>query len=183
MRYHNISKDDISNGDGIRAVLWVSGCTHACPGCHNPVTWNKDGGLFFDKEAKEELWTELEKSYVAGITFSGGDPLAWFNRNEVLDLMAEVKSAFPNKTVWVYTGYTKEELMEDKETWARLTLLADVIVEGRFVQEKACVPYHWAGSTNQRVLRKESNFEINTSQGTGQSSRQTEEDLEYDERE
>lgn len=75
MRYHNITKDDMLNGEGLRTVLWVAGCSHHCPQCHNPVTWDINGGLVFDEQAKEELFEELKKDYVSGVTFSGGDPL------------------------------------------------------------------------------------------------------------
>lgn len=162
MKYHNINKDDFLNGDGIRAVLFVSGCTHHCPECHNPITWNKNAGLKFDDAAKKELFEYLEKDYVSGITFSGGDPLAIYNRDEVLALINEIKEKFPNKTVWVYTGWTKEELQQ-QGFWDKLADKIDVIVEGKFDINKKQISYHWAGSTNQRVLRKESNFEINTS--------------------
>ena len=86
MRYHNITKDDMLNGDGLRVVLWVSGCDHCCKECHNPITWDPNGGLVFDEEAKEELFEELKKDYVSGITFSGGDPLYAGNREDVLKL-------------------------------------------------------------------------------------------------
>ena len=75
MRYHNITKDDMLNGDGLRVVLWVAGCTHCCKDCQNPITWDPNGGLLFDDAAKEEIFEQLEKSYISGITFSGGDPL------------------------------------------------------------------------------------------------------------
>lgn len=75
MRYHNITKDDMLNGEGLRTVLWVAGCSHNCPQCHNPVTWDINGGLAFDEAAKEELFEELKKDYISGVTFSGGDPL------------------------------------------------------------------------------------------------------------
>ena len=87
MRYHNITKDDMLNGDGLRVVLWVSGCDHCCKECHNPITWDPNGGLVFDEEAKEELFEELKKDYVSGITFSGGDPLYAGNREDVLKVM------------------------------------------------------------------------------------------------
>ena len=83
MQYHNITKDDMLNGDGLRVVLWVAGCGHACPGCHNPITWDAEGGLLFDQAAKAELFTELGKDYISGITFSGGDPLFPGNREEI----------------------------------------------------------------------------------------------------
>ena len=87
MRYHNITKDDMLNGDGLRTVLWLSGCSHCCYKCQNPVTWDPNGGLAFDEEAKEELFEALGKSYVSGITFSGGDPLYLGNRLELLELV------------------------------------------------------------------------------------------------
>ena len=75
MRYHNITKDDMLNGDGLRVVLWVAGCAHKCKGCHNPITWDPEGGLEFEQNARNEIFAELDKHYVSGITFSGGDPL------------------------------------------------------------------------------------------------------------
>ncbi len=74
MQYHNITKDDMLNGDGLRVVLWVAGCAHGCKECQNPVTWDPDGGLLFEEDAKQELFEQLEKSYISGITYSGGDP-------------------------------------------------------------------------------------------------------------
>ena len=87
MRYHNITQDDMNNGDGLRVVLWVAGCEHHCKGCQNPVTWNPDDGLVFDKRAFNEIMKALEKPYVAGITFSGGDPLHPQNRGAVFSIM------------------------------------------------------------------------------------------------
>lgn len=92
MRYHNITKDDMLNGDGLRVVLWVAGCTHCCKECHNPLTWDPDGGLPFDEAAKQEIFSQLDKSYISGITFSGGDPLHSANRLDVRNLMEEIKT-------------------------------------------------------------------------------------------
>ena len=83
MRYHNITKDDMLNGDGLRVVLWVAGCDHCCKDCQNPVTWDPNGGLEFDAEAKAELFEALDHDYISGITFSGGDPLFYGNREDV----------------------------------------------------------------------------------------------------
>ena len=105
MRYHNITKDDMLNGDGLRTVLWVAGCCHGCKGCQNPVTWDIEGGLPFDGEARAELFAELEKPYISGVTLSGGDPLHPANREETGALMKEMKERFPDKTIWLYTGY------------------------------------------------------------------------------
>ena len=99
MRYHNITKDDMLNGDGLRVVLWVAGCQHCCKECHNPITWDPDGGLPFDEAAKQEIFEQLEKSYISGITFSGGDPLHPANRADVRSRMEEIKAKYPNKTI------------------------------------------------------------------------------------
>ena len=101
MRYHNITKDDMLNGDGLRVVLWTAGCSHCCPKCQNPVTWDPDGGLPFDEAAKEELFDELRKNYISGVTFSGGDPLYLGTRADLLDLIKEIKEKFPSKTMWL----------------------------------------------------------------------------------
>ena len=98
------------NGDGLRVVLWVAGCGHACPGCHNPITWDAEGGLLFDQAAKDGLFTELGKDYISGITFSGGDPLFPGNREEISELCREIRQKFPDKTIWLYTGYRWEEI-------------------------------------------------------------------------
>ena len=90
MRYHNITTDDMLNGDGLRVVLWVAGCSHHCRGCHNPVTWDPEGGIPFDQGAREEIFGQLDKSYISGITFSGGDPLHPANREDLKNLMAEI---------------------------------------------------------------------------------------------
>ena len=112
MNYHNITKCDLKNGEGIRVVLWVSGCEHKCIGCHNPQTWDKNSGIPFDESAKLEIFEELEKDYVTGLTLSGGDPLFKMNRNEVLDLIIEVKNKFPQKDIWCYTGYEFDEIKD-----------------------------------------------------------------------
>ena len=91
------------NGDGLRVVLWTAGCKHGCKGCHNPVTWDADGGIPFDEAAWQEIAKELEKGYVSGITFSGGDPLYPGNREETGRLIRKVKQEFTDKTIWLYT--------------------------------------------------------------------------------
>ena len=87
MNYHNITKEDMLNGDGIRVVLWVSGCDHHCKNCQNPITWDKNDGLLFDEAAETELFEALDKPFISGITFSGGDPLMPYNRDEVFRLI------------------------------------------------------------------------------------------------
>lgn len=147
MRYHNITKDDMLNGYGLRVVLWVAGCTHHCPGCHNPITHDVNGGILFDEAAKEEIFAELAKDYVDGITFSGGDPLHPLNVNTIGELVAEINAKFPTKTKWLYTGY----LYEDISSLPFIPML-DVICDGKFEIDKFDPQLHWVGSSNQRVI-------------------------------
>lgn len=147
MRYHNITKDDLLNGSGIRVVLWVAGCGHHCPECQNPITHDPKGGIPFDDAAKEELFAELRKDYVSGITFSGGDPLHPINVNEIGELVAEINAMFPNKTKWLYTGYTYEQISS-----LPFISMLDVVCDGRFEIDKFDPKLHWVGSSNQRVI-------------------------------
>ncbi len=147
MRYHNITKDDMLNGDGLRAVLWTAGCPHQCPGCHNPVTWDENSGLEFDDAAKEELFSILDKTYISGLTLSGGDPLLPANREELTELIKEVKNKYPRKTIWLYTGYLWKEIKD-----LELINYIDVIVDGRFLENLKNTQLKWRGSSNQRVI-------------------------------
>lgn len=147
MRYHNITKDDMLNGDGLRVVLWVAGCSHHCLECQNPVTWNPDGGIPFTEREKEELFAELEKPYVSGITFTGGDPLHEANEPEILALAKEIRQRFPKKTIWLYTGFSWDYVKERE-----IAGYLDVLVDGRYVREQRDKQLHWRGSANQRVI-------------------------------
>ncbi len=147
MRYHNITKDDMLNGDGLRVVLWVAGCSHCCKECHNPVTWDPDGGLLFDEAARQEVFGQLEKTYIAGITFSGGDPLHSANRMDVRMLAQEVKRKYPDKTVWLYTGDVWENVYRDP-----MMKYVDVLVDGEFQAQRRDAKLLWKGSSNQRVI-------------------------------
>lgn len=147
MRYHNITKDDMLNGDGLRVVLWVAGCSHCCKECHNPITWDPNGGLFFDDAAKKEVFDELEKDYISGITFSGGDPLHIANAYDVTELAREIKEKYPKKTIWLYTGSLWEEVRH-----MEIVKYIDVLVDGEFEIEKKDEALHWKGSSNQRVI-------------------------------
>ena len=147
MRYHNITKDDMLNGDGLRVVLWVAGCSHCCEGCQNPSTWDANGGIPFDDDAKEELFCELRKPYISGVTFSGGDPMFCNNYQDIKALAAEIKEKFPNKNIWMYTGEVWENLYEDP-----IIKLIDVLVDGEFHIEERDALLLWKGSANQRVI-------------------------------
>jgi len=147
MRYHNITKEDMLNGDGLRVVLWVSGCEHACEGCQNPITWDSEDGLVFDAEAERELFEQLEKDYISGVTLTGGDPLYPANRDSITELAKEVKRRYPQKTIWLYTGYLWEEICD-----LPVAEYVDVIVDGPFVLEQLDNTLYWKGSKNQRVI-------------------------------
>lgn len=135
------------NGDGLRVVLWLSGCTHHCEECHNPQTWDINGGIEFDQAAEQELYAALESEYISGLTLSGGDPLHPEHMDEVLELVKEVRNRFPQKTIWLYTGYLWEDIQQ-----MPIISLVDVVVDGPFVKALLDPQYHWAGSTNQRVI-------------------------------
>lgn len=147
MRYHNITKDDMRNGDGLRVVLWVAGCSHCCKDCQNPTTWDPDGGLLFDDAAKAEIFEQLDKNYITGITYSGGDPLHCANIKDVMKLAAEIKEKYPNKTQWLYTGYTWEEIFEEP-----VVNFIDVLVDGEFIADLKDNTLMWKGSSNQKVI-------------------------------
>ena len=147
MRYHNITTDDMLNGDGLRTVLWVAGCTHRCKGCHNPITWDIDGGIEFDEAAERELFEKLAPDYIDGITFSGGDPLHPKNRDKITELAKRCRERFPDKTIWLYTGYDFGEIKD-----LEVVSLCDVIVDGEFILEQRDPKLHWKGSLNQRVI-------------------------------
>ncbi len=156
MRYHNITTDDMLNGDGLRTVLWVAGCTHNCKGCQNPITWDIEGGLPFDDAAERELFDKIAPDYISGVTFSGGDPLHPQNRGKITELAKKCKELFPEKTVWLYTGFTFEEIKG-----LEIVQYCDVIVDGEFILEQRDPKLHWKGSANQRVIDVRETLKLN----------------------
>lgn len=151
MNYHNITKDDMLNGEGLRIVLWLSGCEHHCPECQNPQTWDPKSGIEFDAYALIELLEDLDHDYISGLTLSGGDPFHKDNLFGTAALCGAVRLWYPSKTIWIYTGYLFEDLLNDPDRKDILNSI-DILVDGRFEKDKADVKYCWAGSTNQRVI-------------------------------
>ncbi len=147
MNYHKIDKCSISNGTGFRTVLWISGCSHHCDGCQNPETWDSESGQVFDEHAKQELFKNLAHEYIFGVTFSGGDPLYWSNRSEIECLSKEIKEKFPNKTIWLYTGYDWHDIKD-----VYLLCFIDVVVDGAFIKECKDTSLPFRGSSNQRLI-------------------------------
>lgn len=147
MNYHNIKHDDMLNGDGLRVTLFVSGCSLHCPHCQNPQTFNKDGGIPFDEEAKQEIFNELSKPYISGLTLTGGHPLENYNINACSALCKEIKEKFPSKTIWLYTGYNYEKI-KDYE----ILNYVDILVDGNYQHTCRDTSLKWRGSSNQRVI-------------------------------
>ena len=155
MKYHNITKADMLNGEGLRTVLWVSGCSHKCPGCQNALTWDPNDGVPFDEKALEEIYQELKQDWCSGLTLSGGDPLFLNNRPMIRNVVLNVKENYPEKTIWCYTGYTWEELMEQLPNDNDLKDILehiDVLLEGKCILSQAETKLHYVGSANQRII-------------------------------
>ena len=173
MNYLKIETENICNGSGLRVVLWCSGCEHHCNNCQNSQTWDFESGIPFDENAKEEIFSELKKDYISGITFSGGDPLAANNLETILELTNEIRLSFPDKTIWIYTGYTFEEtqllskgldqesIRFNKYNKMRQNILenCDVLVDGRYIDELRDITLKWKGSSNQRVIDVQKSLE------------------------
>lgn len=198
----------MNNGSGLRVVLWLSGCDHKCKGCQNPQTWDANSGILFDAKAKEELFRELDKDYISGLTLTGGDPLHPSNLDGVLDIVTEFNKRYritqdmvsnendnhnmlngnvnkirllcPNKTIWIYSGFTWEqifspekcykqidELVLEDNNWATLKMrydnsnfmkrakiigLSDIFVDGCYIDSQRNIQLRYRGSENQRVI-------------------------------
>ena len=157
MNYGTIKNCDIANGVGVRVTLFVSGCRNHCPGCFQPETWNFAYGQPFTGETEEELLRLLKPGYINGLTLLGGDPFEPENQCALLPFLRKVRTAYPEKDVWAYTGYTWEQLTSGvhrvrlPETVEMLNLI-DILVDGPFVQEKKNIRLHFRGSENQRII-------------------------------
>ena len=151
MNYIKITKNDIANGIGIGCVLWVSGCTCFCKKCHNQSTWDFNAGQPFTEDTMQEILLTLTKPYLSRFTLSGGHPLDPQNASEVLKIVKRVKMVFPNKDIWIYSGYEWENIIKDK-TLREILKYTDVLVDGAYIDELRDISLPWAGSKNQRVI-------------------------------
>ena len=156
MNYIKINKCDVANGQGVRVVLWLSGCSLHCNECHNPETWDKNCGKIFDSNAKKELFDALSKNYIRGITFTGGHPLEDYNVSDVYEIIKEIKNNFPNKDIWLYTGLVFENIMSSNGIYdvIRQNIIkeCDIVVDGPFISSLKDITLEWRGSSNQRVI-------------------------------
>ena len=151
MRYLDIKHCNMVNGDGLRTVIWIAGCDRKCPGCFSPYTHDFQAGVEFDDVAKAELVKDLSEDWCAGITWLGGEPLHPVNFPEVLALAKEIHERYPNKTQWLYTGYTYNEIINNT-IMSEILNYIDVLCDGPFIQELKDPNLKWVGSSNQNVI-------------------------------
>ena len=156
MNFATIKKRDIANGPGVRVSLFVSGCTHRCEGCFNEVAWDFSYGEPFTKEVEDELLQALSPDFIAGLTLLGGEPFEPENQRALLPFLKRVREAFPQKTIWSFSGYTLEQLQGESRARCEVTdemlAMLDVLVDGRFVLAKKNIRLRFRGSENQRLI-------------------------------
>lgn len=153
MRYNKIRTMDISDGEGVRVSLFVQGCEFHCKNCFNPETWNFEGGKEFTTETLNTLLKLCDKDYIKGLSILGGEPMHPNNRETVVDIMRAFKYKFPNKDIWMWTGYTLEKLLsENDEDVKSMLIYLDYLIDGQFIEEKKNLKLKWAGSDNQRCI-------------------------------
>lgn len=161
MNYSGIKKYDIANGPGVRMSLFVSGCTHRCKNCFNQETWDPKYGDKFTEKEEKDIIQSLSPSYISGLSVLGGDPFCYDNARHVAMFLQKVKRAYPNKSIWVYTGYTLENLIRIIENSQdrmgisyeyELLKNVDVLVDGPFIEELKNLRLKFRGSSNQRLI-------------------------------
>ena len=157
MNYASIKNCDIANGEGVRVTLFVSGCTNHCENCFQPETWDFNYGEPFTPAVEEKLIEMLRPGFINGLTLLGGEPMEPENQRALLPFLKKVKAAYPQKTIWLYTGFTLEELRSPDcrahtEYTEEILKLLTVLVDGRFVEEKKNISLRFRGSENQRLI-------------------------------
>ena len=153
MNYASIIKADIANGEGFRVSLFVSGCARNCPGCFNKDAQCADFGKPFDDKAKKKIFKELQNEWCKGLSLLGGEPLSKLsdNRKQVIAFAKEVKEKFPDKTIFLWTGYLFNEILEDKDMKGILDYV-DILIDGPFIEENKDLSLKWRGSSNQHII-------------------------------
>lgn len=159
MNYATIKWYDIANGEGVRISLFVSGCTHHCKNCFNEVAWDFSYGEVFDENVQNKILQELSSSYISGLSLLGGEPLEPQNQESLLDFIQKVRTAYPEKNIWCYTGFqlnekTGELLEKHKNCPNTRELIScfDVLVDGAYIEELKDIRLKFRGSSNQRVI-------------------------------
>ena len=153
MYYGNLKKCDIANGIGVRVTLFVSGCTNHCPDCFQPQTWDFCYGREFTDATKAEIFAELDKPFISGLTVLGGEPFEPRNQRDLLPLLREVREKYPQKDIWCFTGFRLRDGSYPRcEVTDALLACIDILVDGRFVKELKDISLQFRGSRNQRVI-------------------------------
>lgn len=157
MNYGEIKNCDIANGIGIRISLFVSGCTNHCKNCFQPQTWDFNFGEPFTRDIEEKILKMLEPDYIDGLTVLGGEPMEPSNQQALYPFLLKVKEKMPNKTIWVFSGFTLEEMREEGgypncDVTEKILGMIDVLVDGRFVEELKDITLRFRGSSNQRLI-------------------------------
>lgn len=157
MYYGEIKNCDIANGEGVRVTLFVSGCTNRCKGCFQPQTWDFCYGQPFTVETEERLLSLLSPSYISGLTLLGGEPFEPENQRALVPFLRRIRAAYPQKTIWGFSGFTYEELTTHGthprcEVTDEILSLLDVLVDGRFVEAQKDISLRFRGSSNQRLI-------------------------------
>lgn len=157
MNYGEIKNCDIANGIGVRISLFVSGCTNHCKNCFQPQTWDFNFGEPFTSDTEEKILKMLEPDYIDGLTVLGGEPMEPSNQQALYPFLLKVKEKMPNKTIWVFSGFTLEEMREEGgysncDVTEKILSIIDVLVDGRFVEELKDITLKFRGSSNQRLI-------------------------------
>ncbi len=164
MNFAAIKTHDVANGPGVRVSLFVSGCTHQCKGCFNSEAWDFNYGELFTKEKEDEILEALAPTYIKGFSLLGGEPFEPENQKGLYEFLERIKKAYPNKTIWCYSGYDFEaDLLAGKVgDWAitkRMLSCIDVLVDGEFVEEQKNLSLRFKGSENQRIIKVKESME------------------------
>ena len=170
MRYASIRSLDISNGEGVGISLFVQGCPFHCKNCFNSDTWDFNGGKEWTEEIKDKFMKLINRPYIKRVSFLGGECLAEQNLDEVLSLIKEIRNSFPEKTIWLYTGFEWDDIMcsfaglqadhvvlskKDIEVWKKrreIISLCNIVVDGEYIDEQKDLALSWRGSKNQHVI-------------------------------
>ena len=158
MKYSQIRSMDVSNGEGIGVALFVQGCPHRCKNCFNPETWDFNGGKEWTQKTEEEFLKLIDRPYIKRVSLLGGEPLAVQNLEGVLNLVNQIRLLLPEKTIWLYTGYTWENIAcssKRKEIVAKI----DILVDGKFEEDKKDLSLQFRGSSNQRLIAVQESLE------------------------
>jgi anaerobic ribonucleoside-triphosphate reductase activating protein len=164
MNHANLKNCDIANGPGVRVSLFVSGCTHHCKGCFNEVAWDFDYGQPFTQETIDKILEMMKPGYIKGITLLGGEPFEPQNQPALVELLRQIKAVYPEKTIWAFSGYLFDKdilpgKLGDPAVTREFIGYLDVLVDGRFVEEKKNLSLRFRGSSNQRIIHVPSSLE------------------------